>query len=218
MVRIRAELDDSLTKFASKAIQGALEDFCSHSAWAGIKDNPDAAKKARGNHYGEYFIDENGYAVAIPVRQFIWGAIKDIEEGNVGFTADEIKELMVKKINQDPKVRKLEWRSFEYGKRAGVQYRATTQKETPVLKGGNYDKVFEKLAKKMEARLKDAILSVDIVGSDKPRVGGTTTQQFNGHKVDIRENAPSTIKQKGFDHPLIDTWEMFDSIRSGTDA
>lgn len=217
MVRIRGDLDDRLTGFVHRSIQGPLEEFCANYACAGIKENPSASKKARGNHYGEFYIDERGNTVSIPVRQFIWAATKDFVDGNVGFTAKEIRDILTKTINTNPRVQKQEWSS----RGSGLYYRQTTQRALPVLKGDNFNGVFEKLADKMQERLVAAIENVDIVGSDKPRVGGTTkimraSSKYGQVEGDIRSNAPSTIYHKGFDHPLVDTEEMLNAIEGWT--
>ena len=233
MVTIRGNLDESLSRFVHKSIQGPLDELQACYACAGIRNNPSAARKARGNHYGEYYLTESGQAVSIPKRQFIWAAIKDIEDGNVGFTATEIKDLLVKKINSNPRVQK---QSLVGTKNVGMitnawgetstvykDIRHTDKRALPVVKGGNFDGLFEKLADKMEARLKDAILSVNIVGSNKPTIGGTTrVYRFDSKRGsgwgDIRSNAPSTIEKKGFDHPLIETGEMLDAIEGWTNG
>lgn len=233
MVRIRGTLNDDLTKFFHDSIQGPLDDFCSRSAYAGIRDNYEAAKKARGNHYGEYYL-EDGNTTYIPVRQFIWAATKDTYDGNVGFTAKEVSEILAKTINTMPRVqrqalvdtKKVGTRVDAFGKQTNIykDVRHTTQRALPVLKGGNFNGVFEKLAEMMRRRLVDAIENRDIVGSDKPRVGGTTKVIWASSKYgqvlgDIRDNAPSTIAAKGGRNtPLIDTWEMIDSIEGWKDG
>jgi hypothetical protein len=233
MVRIRGTLNDDLTRFFHDSIQGPLDDFCSKSACAGIRDNHEAAKKARGNHYGEYYL-EDGNTTYIPVRQFIWAATKDTYDGNVGFTAREISEILTKTINAMPRVQRQALKATvkvgttvnAWGEPTPVykDVRRTTQRALPVLKGNNYNGVFEKLAETMRRRLVDAIEERDIVGSDKPRIGGTTKVIWASSKYgqvvgDIRDNAPSTIAAKGGRNtPLIDTGEMIDSIEGWKDG
>lgn len=218
MVRIRGDLNDNLTGFVHRSIQGPLDEFCASYACAGIRDNTEAAKKAYGNHYGEYYT-KNGKTAAIPARQFIWAAIKDIQDGNVGFTAKDIRDMLVKKINTTPRVQKQEWSSHGNG----LYYRMTTQRALSPIKGGHFDDLFERLAAKMKDRLVAAIDNVDIVGSNKPTIGGTTkTRRWSDRRgyvdADIRTNAPRTIAKKGFDHPLIETEEMRDSIEGWTNG
>ena len=192
MVTIRGDLTEDLSRFFYDSIQGPLDEFCAGYACAGIRDNPSAAQKARGNHYGEYYVNDKGYTVPIPARQFIWAALREIEDGDMRFTADEVKDILVKTINQNPRVQKQEWSS----RGNGNLYRETTQRALSPLKGGNFDGVFKKLADKMQQRLVNAVMSVNIIGPD--------------------QNAPSTIAKKGFDHPLVETGEMVESIEGWT--
>lgn len=201
MVTIRATLNDDLTGFVHKSIQEPLDEFCACYACAGIKKNKDAAKKARGNHYGEYYINDDGYVVSIPVRRFIDAAIKDIDEaGNVLFTNKKIADLITKRVNSNPRVQKQEWGSHG----SGDLYRETTQRALPVFKGGHYKEIFDKLKVMMEDRLRNAIAERNIYGNGK------------GFVSDIRHNTPSTVAKKGFDHPLFDTGEMMAAIQGWT--
>ena len=195
MVVIRSDLDAKLERFFYNSVQGPLEEFCSHSACDGIKDDPDNANKARMNHYGWVRFYPNKGSVMVPPRQFIQAAIKDANSDKSWgmFNADEIRNLLVKKINKQPRVQKQDW-----GSGTGAAYRTTLQRALSPVKGDpNDEKYWKKVSNIMAERLRAAINSTEIVGE--------------------RHNAESTKKRKGFDHVLVDTKDMIGSIKGWTE-
>lgn len=202
MVVIRGDLNYRMDRFFYDSIQGPLEEFCSNSACAGIKDDPDQARKAYGNHYGEYYLTEDGWTVPIPSRRFIDAAIHNFagDGANQGWmNASEIERMLRKKINSRPRIQK---RTTEWGMTAqGIAgyTQKTTQRGLSPVKGKtkDYDKFFQKVADKMAERLRNAIDTRNIIGEQK--------------------NADSTVKRKGFDHVLVDTMDMRNAIEGWTE-
>lgn len=195
MVVIRGDLEEKTMRFLSKQIQRPLDEFCSGAACAGFINDKKNAKKARENHYGIFVLD-NGKIVPISSRRFIWEAVKDIDEhGNVSLlNKQEINDILVKRINSDPRIHISGWKSGD------VQQ--TIQRAKSVFKGGDYSKIFKELGEKMRANLIQAILDRKLAGMPMPPVN------------DVRHNADSTIKRKRKDFPLVDSGEMVSSIQA----
>lgn len=209
MVVIRGDLTYSMDRFFYDSIQGPLEEFCSYSACAGIKDDPDQARKAYGNHYGEYYLTEDGWTVPIPPRRFIEAAIHNFagDGANQGWmNASEIERMLRKKINSRPRIQKradvsvpVPGQVHATGAPVMKSIQRTTQRGLSPVKGKSkdYDEFFQKVADKMAERLRNAIDTKNILGD--------------------RENADSTKKRKGFDHVLIDTMDMRNAIEGWTE-
>lgn len=202
MVVIRGDLNYRMDRFFYDSIQGPLEEFCSNSACAGIKDDPDNANKARMNHYGWYRTYPSGETRHIPSRRFIDAAIHNFagDGANQGWmNASEIERMLRKKINSRPRIQKrtTDWGTTAQGIAGYVQ--KTTQRGLSPVKGKtkDYDEFFQKVANKMAERLRNAIDTKNIIGD--------------------RENADSTKKRKGFDHVLIDTMDMRNAIEGWTE-
>lgn len=202
MVVIRGDLNYRMDRFFYDSIQGPLEEFCSNSACAGIKDDTDNANKARMNHYGWYRTYPSGVTRHVPSRRFIDAAIHNFAGDGVNqgwMNASEIERMLRKKINSRPRIQKrtTEWGTNAQGIADYVQ--RTTQRGLSPVKGKtkDYDEFFQKIADKMAERLKRAIDKKNIIGDQK--------------------NADSTRKRKGFDHVLVDTMDMRNAIEGWTE-
>lgn len=175
----------------SKQLDTQIKQFENVFACAGIRNNHDAAMKARGNHYGEYYIDEETGAVkSIPTRRFVWAATHNM---NVGNYAELIKKVMVRYIHDHPMPRTQTTTSVAVRKtEEGYEYK---QKASNIKKGVPLatEGFFKHLTQQMAANQRDAILNLN----------------FEGKK----QNARLTIRRKGFDHPLIDTGKMLEAIQ-----
>lgn len=171
-----------------------LAEFSQLAAWAGIKGSAKQARKARGNHYGEYIIDADGGIVEIPVRQFIWAATHNQHKGKY---AEEIKRLIAKGIHDNPTPHTQGWEYKQNGQAWVVGYKEKSGKHgTPVFAGRNgYKGLMENIAHQMEINQFNAISEVNIVGP--------------------KHNSPLTAKRKGFDHPLEDSMEMISALSHG---
>ena len=178
---------------ASLTLGKELAEFASLAACAGIFNSPKQARKARGNHYGEFETDE-GKTYQVPVRQYVWAATRDRAGKDYG---QEIKNLITKGIhdNPTPHTQKTLVR-YEWGERVGTEYLKGTGKHgTPVFAGRNgYRGLLNKIAKQMEINQFHAIEQVNIIGK--------------------KHNEPSTIARKKKDHPLVDTGKMQMAITS----
>lgn len=125
----------------------------------------------------------------IPARQFIWAATRDL---GMGQYSNEIKKIILKGIHDKPSPRSqtTTWENVgTYDKPKWIQKASNIQHGTPLTTEG----FWHRLSQKMAQNQKDAILSYNFKGK--------------------RDNADSTIKKKGFNHPLVDTYEMVDSIK-----
>lgn len=157
------------------------------SACAGIRGKPKQARKARGNHYGE-FETRDGAVYAVPVRRFIWAATHNMNN-NFGPYAEEIEEILSKGIHDTTRPQK----TAEGLDESGEVKRENVESAIPLFAGRRGPLgLMEKIAKQMEINQFNAIETKNIDGP--------------------RQNKPSTIKRKGFDHPLVDTGEMQMSI------
>jgi hypothetical protein len=74
----------------NKQLTNELMGFAGLSACAGIRNAPKQARKAKGNHYGE-FMTEDGATYMVPVRQYIWAATHNRPDKAY---AEEIKRLI----------------------------------------------------------------------------------------------------------------------------
>lgn len=159
------------------------------SACAGIYRKPKQARKARGNHYGE-FETIDGATYAVPPRQFVWAATRNMNN-NFGAYGDEIEEIISKGINDTTRPQK----TAEGLDENGEVRRENVESAIPLFRGRKGPTgLMEKIAKQMEINQFNAIETINIEGK--------------------KTNAPSTIKRKGKDHPLVDTSEMQLAIES----
>lgn len=170
-----------------------VAEFSQFAAWAGIKGSPKQARKARGNHYGE-FETENGVTYSVPRRQFVWAATHNQHHGKY---AEEIKRLIMKGIHDNPTPHTQKTETTYMGGAFVVRAVPGSAKHgTPVFAGRDgYEGLLKKIAKQMETNQYNAISEVNIIGK--------------------KHNAESTKKRKGKDHPLEDTLEMLNALKSG---
>jgi hypothetical protein len=177
---------------ANRQLGRELAEFAGLCACAGIQNAPKQARKARGNHYGE-FMTEDGSTYYVPPRKYIWAATRNI--GGAGY-GEEIKRIIVKGINDNPTPH-TQKTITEWDKDAGgyKQVAVGAKHGTPVFAGRNgYRGLLAKIAKQMEINQFNAIEEVNIIGK--------------------KHNAEITKKIKGFDHPLVNTGEMQMAITS----
>lgn len=163
------------------------------SACAGIRRKPKQARKARGNHYGEFYT-EDGATYQVPVRQFIQAATHNMNR-NFGPYADDIKEILEKGIHDTTRPQKTALGMNEHGD----VITENIESAIPLFAGRKGPmRLMEKIAKQMEINQFNAIEEVNIVG--------------------LKHNTPKTIKRKGKDHPLVDTGEMQMAIESWVES
>ena len=179
-------------------LDSQIRKFENTFACAGIQGDPENARKARGNHYGE-FETEDGVTYSVPPRQFVFAATRDLGMGQYG---EEIKKIIINGIRED--------RLSPHTQTTISQSKAQTdrfRRDTGIIRDTQFampgsgthgralttDKFWERLSKKMAQNQRNAILSRNIIGNPN--------------------NAESTKRRKGFDHPLIDTREMLNSIK-----
>ena len=168
----------------SKPLLRELQEFSGLAACAGIRGKWKQARKARGNHYGEFIIDSEGNVRPIPVRQFVWAATRDRRA--IPYSS-EIASIIARGIhdNPSPHTQKMDWfwdeatQDYKWG-----YVKGTGSHGTPIFAGRRGALgLMEKIAKQMEINQYNAIETRNIVGK--------------------QENAPSTVRRKGFDHPLV---------------
>lgn len=214
-MKVSNALNTKLYGLWGNSVKKELDAFCSFSACAGIRNNVSAANKARGNHYGEFYIDEYGNEhVNIPVRRFVQAAVNESNDVRYdlalkqaieglfknkgsynnpsGFSTREIEKVKEK----DPVTGGFRFTSRQVGTEKTIFPKEAADKE---MKGYGAYKVredftdaFQKIANQMADNMVHAIDEVNIEG--------------------LRRNANMTIRLKGFDHPLVETGEMRDAI------
>ena len=174
---------------ASGQLMNELAGFAGLAACAGIRGKWKQARKARGNHHGEYILDSEGNVREIPVRQFVWAATRD---RRVTPYSAEIEEVIMRGIhdNPTPHTQKMSMISATgIYKDHGAVVPKSGKHGTPIFAGrkGAYG-LMEKIAKQMETNQFNAIETRNIRGKE--------------------HNADSTIRRKGFDHPLVWSGDM----------
>ena len=191
-MKVNPSFSKKIVMPASRQLLGEVAQFASLSACAGIKNSAAQARKARGNHYGE-FITVDGRTRQIPVRQFVWAATHS--RGTGDYTA-EIVKLIQKGIHENPTPHtQITEVLYEYGTiQTGSRVMPGTAKHgTPVFAGRRgYTGLLEKIAKQMAINQYNAISELNIVGK--------------------KHNAESTKRRKGFDHPLEWTHKMENAL------
>lgn len=189
-MRINSSFSKKILLPVNKQLTKELVGISGLAACAGIRNAPKQARKAKGNHYGE-FMTLNGDVYSVPVRQYIWAATRNRADKAYG---EEIKALIMKGIHDNPAPHV---QVTDFLPETGVQrvVPGTAQHGRPVFAGRNgYEGLLAKIAKQMEINQFNAIEEVNIVGK--------------------KHNADSTIKRKGKDHPLVDSGDMQMAITS----
>lgn len=170
----------------AKPLLNELHGFAGMAACAGIKGKWKQARKARGNHYGEFIIDSEGNNRQIPVRRFVWAATRD---SKVTPYSNEIAAIIARGIHDNPAPHTQEWEYKRNGQVWDVGYKEKSGRHgTPVFAGKKGARgLMEKIAKQMEINQFNAI----------------ETRNITVQSAKALSNAESTIRQKGFDHPLV---------------
>lgn len=182
-MQVRSSFSKKVSGFISNRLVDEVATINHLSACAGIRKKPKQARKARGNHYGEFYT-EDGATYSVPVRQFIQAATHNMNR-NFGYYAEEIKEIIEKGIHDETRPQKT---AFGLDENMNV-IAENVESAIPLFAGRKGPlRLMEKLAKQMEINQFRAIEELNIEGK--------------------KHNAPSTIKRKGKDHPLVDTGEM----------
>lgn len=192
-MKVNSTFTKKIEMSASMQLGREVAEFSSLCACAGIRNSPKQAKKARGNHYGKYYVDDKGQIKAIPARQFIWAAVKNYGSGNYN---DRIKAIIMRGIHDNPTPHtQVTEAVYEWNVRTGSKALAGTGKHgTPVFAGRNgYQGFLKKIAEEMATNQYNAISELNIVGK--------------------KHNAESTKRRKGFDHPLEWTHEMENALQ-----
>lgn len=191
-MRINSSFTKKIEMPLNIQLTNELEGLAGLAACAGIRNNWRAARKARGNHYGE-FMAVGGEVYQIPVRQYVWAATHDRPAAQY---SGEIKNLIAKGVNEHPTPHTQQSGWVQHGGGWDIGYiKGTGKHGSPIFRGRKgYRGLVEKIAKQMEINQFNAIETVNIVGP--------------------HHNKPSTIKRKGKDHPLVDTGKMQMAIES----
>lgn len=184
-MRADSSFSKKIEMVVSKQLENEIAVFANLSACAGIRDDEENAMKARINHYGSK-------SNSIPARRFVWAATRNISFRPYG---DEIAEIIAKGIhdNPSPHTQKTLAPLTSGGRQEVVK--GSAKHGRPVFAGrrGGLG-VLEKIAKQMEINQFNAISALNFVGP--------------------KNNKPSTIRIKGFDHPLEWTGEMEFALES----
>lgn len=185
---VRRSFGKKLEMSASAQLGRELAEFSQLCACAGLRNSPAQVRKARINHYGVP-------SRKIPARQYVWAATHNHPASGYG---NAIKDIILRGIHDNPTPHtQVTEAVYEWGLvRTGSKVVAGTAKHgTPVFAGRNgYEGLLAKIAKQMEINQYNAISELNIDGKT--------------------ENAKSTIRKKGFDHPLEWTGAMENAITS----
>lgn len=160
----------------------ALEDM---AACAGIKDNYTEAQKARMNHHGWIMVTDKGM-YNVPARRFI-----DVVKNKTDFAevGEEIKNYIMNNLRA-PTPR--EWGYEKRRTKTGQEeYTIVDTAQTKAL--GNKGIGAKRLMNNISKLMKDA--QVSVIGSER-----------------LPRNAPSVIRRKKGNKPLLDTGDMRASI------
>lgn len=204
MARYNPSLVHKVVGEVTPAVEAAIMKITSISACAGIKDNPDAAFRARVNHHG-------APATHVPARRFVYDATLNI--GDIKFGA-EIRRVIKEQL-RDPKaaVNSFDPNAYsgrgefsgvtEYGKR--VHERAQPFGEV----GGDHvqhsaRQIMQRLANQMLANQKRAVAA-----------RAYKSHANNGNNPAI--NQPSVVHRKGFDYPMVDTGVTLSALEAWTE-
>lgn len=192
MATVNLSLTRRITGVLDSYMHAQLASLASTSACAGIRNNESAAKKARVNHHG-------APATRVPARRFINAATMSLDGLDL---AAELKKTIQEQI-KGPVGRSQEkysitraqaTRTYVIQRRGSVfGERADGTRHGPAM-------VMRKIADKLAENQKLAI-------SEHKFAPGPT----NGG--DPASNAASVVKRKGSNAPLIDSGDMYKSIK-----
>ena len=196
-MRLNSSFSKKIDAQWNNQLGSQIRKFENTFACAGIRGDEDAARKARGNHYGE-FETEDGKTYSVPARRFIFAATRDL---GMRQYSEEIKKIIINGIHENlsphaqTTISQAKAKTTRYISETGI-----THGKQHVYPGSGVhgtalttEKFWERLSKKMAANQRDAILSRNIDGD--------------------RNNSEATKRRKGFDHPLIETREMLNAIK-----
>ena len=160
------------------------------SACAGIHDNGTAAFKARVNHYGSY-------TNKVPARR--WVDMADLAHAHTGVVLDiqaAIKDIIKDEVLKDRTIKKT--RPY-YGSDNSSYEELNYYDASPFAPAWGPARLAVEMSRAMRELQTGAILMT--VFRPGPTNGG-----------DPYNNAPSTIRRKGRNQPLVDTEELLNSI------
>lgn len=196
MARVNLSFTKKFTAALDSKMEAAMASLASHSACAGIRNNLDAATKARVNHHGSFTKN-------VPARRFITAATMDINDVNL---ASELRETIKEALGTPVKRQMVsetikerdKYYSYERTVTRDVRGAAFGRSDTGEQRGPT--RVLMKIAQKLAENEKKAIAE-------------RSYEHVDGYESDIVHNAPRTAKAKGFDWPLVDTGKMYSSIK-----
>ena len=165
-------------------VRHAYEELEGIAACAGIRNNYEQAKIARRNHHGWTQFSKSGGITFVPARRFV-----DVfmSKGDFAELSESIKSIIRDNITA-PTPREWEWASKRTP--TGINVAIADTKQTKAFgSSGGAKRIMQRVAKEM----KEA--QVSVIGSDR-----------------LPTNAPSTIKRKKRNAPLLDKGKMRGSI------
>lgn len=203
MVRYNISFTRKLTAEINVTVASALYSLQDVSACAGIRNNRDAAFKARVNHHGAPMTN-------VPARRFVYDATRNIGDQKFG---SEIAAI-IKDALRTPEVRRQT--TTHYKDRIGTLQTRTEdpRRDKPF---GSFDpsnrnsmlqrtpnRIMTRIAKQMAANQRKAIAERAYISAAN-----------NGN--DPAHNTPRVAKHKGFDWPLVDSGAMLNSVEAWTE-
>lgn len=198
MARYNVSFTRKFTAVINSEVAQAIYSLGRMSACAGIKGNPEAAKKARYNHHG-------APATHVPARRFVYDATRNIDGHNFG---TEISRIIKQQI-RSPKPAMYSFDPNAYAGRSEfsgeIEYGKRTH--TAAAPFGERDgeqrtprRILGRIANQMAANQRNAI-------KERAYSDGAS----NGN--DPHHNTPRVAKHKGFDWPMVDTGETLSAIQ-----
>lgn len=201
MARVNISLTQKFRYAIDSRMKEQLAGFASHSACAGIRNNPEAAKKARVNHHG-------AFSTKVPARRFITAATTNLAGANFG---SELRTA-IKEALGTPTARNRAEVVTAVVEESGLHgVGPTVYEETRDTRGNVFgrgeggkqrgpQRILMKIAQSIAENQKRAI--EERIFEDGPD---------NGNNPE--HNADSVIKRKGFDKPLVKNGNMYKSIK-----
>lgn len=165
-------------------VRHAYEELEGLAACAGIRHNYEQAKIARRNHHGWTQFSKSGKITFVPARRFV-----DVfmNKGDFAELSEAVKAIIRNNISA-PTPREWGWATRRTATGIDVSVVDTTQTKAFGSSGGA-KRIMQRIAKEMQAA------QVAVIGSDR-----------------LPTNAPSTIKRKKRNAPLLDKGKMRGSI------